>query len=190
MHDFGYVSLDILYAYPEDTGEYMCKAKNAKGEATTQCKISVEGRPGLVFQRQAPRQSDADLARHLSQYTNASAALREDDVYLDGKAQPPAFKTDMQNVIIEEGEFARFECQLAPVNDPTMKVEWYRNGKPLMMGKNQLWIWGRGQGRKREKMVGDERRRIHGNDSKMKKFLQQRKILQSAKESNRIFEKN
>lgn len=27
-HDFGYVALDILYAYAEDSGTYMCKATN------------------------------------------------------------------------------------------------------------------------------------------------------------------
>ena len=41
-YDFGYVALDILYAYPEDSGTYMCKARNAVGEAVTTCVISVD----------------------------------------------------------------------------------------------------------------------------------------------------
>lgn len=41
-YDFGFVALDILYAYPEDSGTYMCKAKNAVGEAVTTCVISVD----------------------------------------------------------------------------------------------------------------------------------------------------
>lgn len=28
-------------------------------------------------------------------------------------------------------ESTKFECQLAPVGDPNMKVEWFLNGKPL-----------------------------------------------------------
>lgn len=40
-HDFGYVALDILYAYAEDSGTYMCKAINKKGEAVNTCQINV-----------------------------------------------------------------------------------------------------------------------------------------------------
>jgi hypothetical protein len=44
-YDFGFVALDILYAYAEDSGTYMCKAKNAVGEAVTTCSVQVEGNP-------------------------------------------------------------------------------------------------------------------------------------------------
>lgn len=40
-HDFGYVALDVLYTYPEDTGTYMCKATNLVGEAVNTCTIKV-----------------------------------------------------------------------------------------------------------------------------------------------------
>lgn len=42
-YDFGYVALDILYAYAEDTGTYMCKATNAVGEAVTTSSVKVDG---------------------------------------------------------------------------------------------------------------------------------------------------
>lgn len=32
--EFGFVSLDILYAYPEDNGDYELVAENGKGEVT------------------------------------------------------------------------------------------------------------------------------------------------------------
>ena len=38
------MALDILYAYAEDSGTYMCKAKNAVGEAVTTCSVKVEGK--------------------------------------------------------------------------------------------------------------------------------------------------
>jgi hypothetical protein len=44
VHDFGYVSLDILYAYPEDSGTYMCKATNDVGEAVNTCTIQVSSK--------------------------------------------------------------------------------------------------------------------------------------------------
>jgi hypothetical protein len=34
-YDFGLVSLDINHAYAEDSGIYMCKATNNKGQAQT-----------------------------------------------------------------------------------------------------------------------------------------------------------
>lgn len=40
-HDFGYVALDILYSYSEDSGTYMCKATNLAGEAVNTCTIRV-----------------------------------------------------------------------------------------------------------------------------------------------------
>lgn len=47
-YDFGFVALDILYAYAEDSGTYMCKAKNAVGEAVTTCSVKVEGKLGCA----------------------------------------------------------------------------------------------------------------------------------------------
>ena len=48
-YDFGFVALDILYAYAEDSGTYMCKAINANGETVTTCSVTVEGKAGLVL---------------------------------------------------------------------------------------------------------------------------------------------
>merc|ERR1712130_676346 len=58
--------------------------------------------------------------------------LTEDDVYDSEKRQPPRFVTQIQSITsLEEMQAAKFECQLAPVGDPNMKVEWFCNGKPL-----------------------------------------------------------
>lgn len=36
---------------------------------------------------------------------------------------------------LNEGRNAHFEAQLTPVSDPTMKVEWYKDGKPITASK-------------------------------------------------------
>lgn len=41
-HDFGYVALDLLYSYPEDSGTFMCKATNEQGEAVTTCCVQIQ----------------------------------------------------------------------------------------------------------------------------------------------------
>ena len=65
--------------------------------------------------------------------------LTEDDVYDVEKRQPPRFVTQIQsNTDLVEMQATKFECQLAPVGDPNMKVEWFFNGKPLPFSKHSL----------------------------------------------------
>ena len=53
-HDFGYVSLDILNAYKEDNGTYMCKATNQLGEAVNTCSVEVISGQSLIMDSQHP----------------------------------------------------------------------------------------------------------------------------------------
>ncbi|KAK6023755.1 immunoglobulin I-set domain protein, partial [Ostertagia ostertagi] len=46
----------------------------------------------------------------------------------------PVFKSPLQNIGVAEGEFCRFETQLAPINDPYMKIEWFKDKKPVLLG--------------------------------------------------------
>ena len=43
MYDFGFVALDILYTFPEDTGVYMCKATNKYGSDVNQVQLRCLG---------------------------------------------------------------------------------------------------------------------------------------------------
>lgn len=62
--------------------------------------------------------------------------LTEDDLYDIDKKQPPRFVTQIQSqTTLSEMESTKFECQLAPVGDPNMKVEWFFNEKPLLHSK-------------------------------------------------------
>ena len=62
--------------------------------------------------------------------------LTEDDIYDVEKRQPPRFVTQItQKTDLMEMQATKFECQLAPVGDPCMKVEWFFNGKPLPFSK-------------------------------------------------------
>lgn len=62
--------------------------------------------------------------------------LTEDDLFDPERNQPPRFVTQIQSqTTLVEMEATKFECQLAPVGDPNMKVEWFYNGKPLHHSK-------------------------------------------------------
>jgi len=43
MYDFGFVALDILYTFPEDTGVYLCKATNKYGSDVNQVNLRCLG---------------------------------------------------------------------------------------------------------------------------------------------------
>lgn len=48
----------------------------------------------------------------------------------------------LQNIGVAEGEFCRFETQIVPINDPYMKVEWFKDKKPVLIGKfSCMWAF-------------------------------------------------
>lgn len=50
----GYVALDILYTYAEDSGTYMCKASNLLGEAVNTSLVSVQSRKNIYLEPHNP----------------------------------------------------------------------------------------------------------------------------------------
>lgn len=53
-------------------------------------------------------------------------------MYNKDRPIPPKFKTHFRPQLnLMEYDPARFEAKLIPIGDPTMKIEWYRNGEPL-----------------------------------------------------------
>ncbi|XP_046465810.1 titin isoform X2 [Neodiprion pinetum] len=135
-YDMGFVSMDVLYVYPEDSGEYVCKAINDLGEDTTRASVSCKKLPSIILQNQVPKgmkKSEAlmQMEATIKKYTS-EVHLTEDDLYDADKKQPPRFVTQIQNQTeLIEMNSTKFECQLAPVGDPNMKVEWFFNGKAL-----------------------------------------------------------
>uniref|UniRef100_A0A1B6D7W5 Ig-like domain-containing protein n=2 Tax=Clastoptera arizonana TaxID=38151 RepID=A0A1B6D7W5_9HEMI len=136
LFDLGFVSLDILYVYPEDSGEYICRAVNEYGEDFTKATVSCKKIPAIILQSQVPKgmkKTDAlmQMEAAIKKYTS-EIHLTEDDLYEPEKKQPPRFVTQIKDQTeLVEMQSTKFECQLAPVGDPNMKVEWFLNGKPL-----------------------------------------------------------
>lgn len=123
-HDFGYVALDVLYTYPEDTGTYMCKATNALGEAVNTCTIGVAGRKSIFLDSQHPE--GWEKIRALESHTQARPEEVEEPV------GPPRFVSELQGTTkYKEGQTLHFEGRVEPTRDPKLRVEVFHNGKPL-----------------------------------------------------------
>lgn len=96
--------------------------------------------PTIILQNQVPKgmkRSDTlmQMEAAVKKYTS-EVFLTEDDLYDVEKRQPPRFVTQIKSqTSLVEMEATKFECQLAPVGDPNMKVEWFYNGKPLHHSK-------------------------------------------------------
>jgi titin len=124
-HDFGYVALDILYVYGEDTGTYMCRAVNKLGEAVSTCEIKVVSRRSIILDSQHP--DGLEKIQKLEAQSRPSRLEVEDQ-----PVSPPRFVTDLRGTTeLNEGQTAHFEGQVEPIHDPNLRIEFYHNGKPL-----------------------------------------------------------
>lgn len=83
--------------------------------------------PKGMQRSEALMQMEATIKKYTSE-----VFLTEDDLFDPDRKQPPRFVTQIlsQEKLVEM-QTTKFECQLAPVGDPNMKVEWFFNGKPL-----------------------------------------------------------
>lgn len=55
----------------------------------------------------------------------------EDDLYRMGSMQKPMFKRKLKSRKQKTLGSVHFECVVIPVGDPSMKIEWLLEGKPL-----------------------------------------------------------
>ena len=55
IYDFGYVAMNFGWVYPEDSGEYLCRATNLYGQDETRAFIKSSGRPGIIYDSQVPK---------------------------------------------------------------------------------------------------------------------------------------
>lgn len=93
--------------------------------------LRFSGKRSIILESQLPKgmEGTMDKLADLERLGQAPAEEFEDDT---GKA--PEFVTTPNDLSLTENSLAHFECRLNPVNDPSMRVEWYHNGKPLSAG--------------------------------------------------------
>jgi len=130
--DFGFVILEISPVYPEDSGEYSCRAFNDYGQAVTTASMKVQGKRSIILESQLPKGMERTIEK-IAELEGLGAVPGQTSPEEDS-GKPPEFITTPADLTLTENSLAHFECQLTPVNDSSMRVEWFHNGKPLSAG--------------------------------------------------------
>lgn len=138
LNDFGFIALDMDYAYARDSGEYVCRATNRWGSATTVAKVTCKSKKDIIFDSQLPEGMTAEKLKELERGPVTVAPQEE------APMKPPKFITQIQSHTVDEAESIRFECRVEPKEDPKLRIEWYRNGKPLPSGHRYRTVYDMG----------------------------------------------
>ena len=125
--DFGYVALDIGQLISQDAGEYVCIAKNSLGECRSSINLNISARGSLDTSSQRP-----EALGEIRELESRGPKSRSDEVQT---FQKPVFTTALQNVESGESSSAHLAARLIPVGDPSLRVEWLKDGKVLETGR-------------------------------------------------------
>lgn len=116
----------MLSIITQDAGEYVCRVTSATGVAESRAVLTIQQRPSIEQSSQHP-----SSLQHIQQVEDYAKYTRQESID-ESNNQKPVFIRPLQNLgDLEEGRNAHFEAQLAPVSDPTMRVEWYKDGRPI-----------------------------------------------------------
>lgn len=123
---FGFIALDLLAIIAQDAGEYVCRVTSATGVAESRAVLTIHQRPSIEQSSQHPTS-----LQYIQQVEDYAKYQRHESID-ETNNQKPVFVRPLQNLgDLEEGRNAHFEAQLQPVSDPTMRVEWYKDGRPI-----------------------------------------------------------
>ncbi|KAK3083422.1 hypothetical protein FSP39_022269 [Pinctada imbricata] len=133
-HDFGFVALDILYMYPEDSGIYECRATNLYGTDTTVATVKCRGRKSIIAETQLPGEGALKL-QEMEEHWRTPMTLDEREMEEPKVKSPPSIDLKPEPVETAEGEPAKFMVKVSGY--PRPRVTWWVNGT-LIMGSTRF----------------------------------------------------
>jgi titin len=126
IFDFGYVALDILQLIAEDSGVYTCRATNAKGVDEVTVRLNVSSSKSIIQASQV----NVEKLQYIEDKSSKKFKYDEEII-----TQAPVFTSSLKNIEIREGQRAHFESRIIPVSDPNLKVQWFKDNQPVLIGE-------------------------------------------------------
>jgi titin len=128
INDFGCVTLDLSDLRSSDEGIYECKATNSLGEAVTTASVKIGAKGSLILDSHHPEGMKKINALEMGKMKRQVSEGGKD-------FEKPVFTHPLNGTsAVAEGQNAHMECRVVPVGDPSLKFEWFCNGKQLKMG--------------------------------------------------------
>jgi titin len=125
--DFGLVTLDINSVIPEDSGIYSIKVKNSAGEAVNSQTMKVLAKSSI--------QGDSVQPSSWGKIQALETRPNEPPQFIDtAPKQPPVFTRNLESHELMEGTSLHLEAFVEPRGDPTLGVQWFKNGVALNTG--------------------------------------------------------
>lgn len=126
--DFSFVTLDIKGVIPEDSGLYSIKVKNKAGEAINTHTMKVHAKSNI--------QGDSVQPSSWGRIQELETRPVEPPQFLDTTPkQPPVWTRNLESKELVEGQSLHLEGFVEPRGDPTLSVQWFKNGVAISMGK-------------------------------------------------------
>lgn len=120
--------MNFGWVYPEDSGEYICRATNLYGMDETRAFIKTSGKPGIIYDSQLPKgMKSLKQIREIEAHLNR---VPEESVEIEKARAKPSFVSSPDPVTVEEGEWARFCCRVT--GHPRPRVMWLINGHTVV----------------------------------------------------------
>lgn len=91
------------------------------------------GRRSIILDSQLPKGMEAGMEKMAKFEEVSDMRISEEWADVD-TSQPPVFLTQPKDLVLQENALAHWECRLTPIGDPSMRVEWFFNGKSLVTG--------------------------------------------------------
>lgn len=133
-YEFGLITLDIMCVTLSDTGTYTLVITNDMGSISSSAHLEVIGESNIISSSQFPE--SLDKIQYLEEHNKYSRKelieeTREKLIY----HQPLTLRTNNPHV---ERSNAHFDAKISNYSDPTIKIEFFHNGQPLLTGSRVL----------------------------------------------------
>ncbi|XP_014261597.1 titin-like isoform X2 [Cimex lectularius] len=118
----GHFSLEMSHCLLTDSGEYSIITRNDYGTSVSSYRIDVKEK----------KENEGQNYEQLDMKSETSQETEQPSRPLNQMSKIPVITQSLKDLEeIVEGQTAHFRCQVMPIGDPNLVIEWFKNGKPV-----------------------------------------------------------